>query len=108
LPRDRVKGLRAVQASGGAFVTVTDEQIIRAIPDMARLSGVFAEPASAAAFAGLRAALTSGIVDPAMRVVLLSTGNGLKDVRGAMQSVGKGYPVGKTADALNQVMATIG
>ena len=108
LPRDRVKGLRAVQASGGAFVTVTDEQIIRAIPDMARLSGVFAEPASAAAFAGLRVALTSGIVDPAMRVVLLSTGNGLKDVRGAMQSVGKGYPVGKTADALDQVMATIG
>ena len=78
--------MRAVLRSGGAFVTVEDEQILAAIPEMARNSGVFGEPAGAAAWAGLRAASGLGLVGPGDRVVVLNTGNGLKDVASAMRA----------------------
>ena len=62
LPRDRAKALRAVRESGGAFVTVSDAAITAAIPRFAQLSGVFAEPAAAAAFAGLERAVQTKII----------------------------------------------
>ncbi len=108
LPHDRVKALRAVRQSHGAFVTVTDDQILAAIPEMAQSSGVFAEPASAATLAGLRKALATGIIYPTARVVLISTGNGLKDIRGAMRSVGKGITVGKTLDDIRAAVIDLG
>ena len=55
---------------------------------MARGSGVFGEPAGAAAFAGLVKAVDMGLVSADDRIVVLNTGNGLKDIAGAMKSVG--------------------
>lgn len=89
LPRDRIKALRAVRESGGAFLRVNDEEIIAAIPTLARGCGVFAEPAAAAAYAGLVRAVESGLVDAHERVVVLATGSGLKDIATAIKSVGK-------------------
>jgi threonine synthase len=86
LPRDRLKAMRAVVESNGAFVTVPDEEILAAMPEMARNSGVFGEPAGAAAWAGLRAAAAAGLVGADDRVVVLNTGNGLKDVASAMRA----------------------
>lgn len=87
LPRDRLKAMRAVVDSGGAFVEVADEEILAAIPALAHGCGVFAEPAAAAAFAGLIAAIEEDVVDQDDRVVVLSTGSGLKDVPAAMRAV---------------------
>ncbi len=87
LPRDRAKALRAVRQTGGAFLTVSDDEILAAIPKLAQLSGVFAEPAAAASFAGLGRALRIGLVDKDETVCLVSTGNGLKDIDGARKSV---------------------
>ena len=53
LPADRIKGLAAVRETDGAYIKVTDDEILAAIPVLARGSGVFAEPAGAAAYAGL-------------------------------------------------------
>jgi threonine synthase len=86
LPRDRVKALRAVVETGGAYVRVSDAQILAAIPALARGCGVFAEPAAAAAYAGLVQAIREELVEPDDRIVLLSTGSGLKDARAAIQS----------------------
>ncbi len=104
LPRDRVKALRAVKASGGAFVTVSDDAILEAIPAVARGSGVFAEPASAATWAGLLKARQEGLVSATDRVVLLNTGNGLKDIRAAMKAVSGGVRIGKTLADLELVL----
>ncbi|NLF76731.1 MAG: threonine synthase, partial [Chloroflexi bacterium] len=71
LPRDRVKAVRAVHESGGAFVAVPDEAILDGIPALARLSGVFAEPAGAAVYAGAQAAIADGYIQATDRVVLL-------------------------------------
>jgi len=87
LPRDRIKALAAVTGTNGDFITVSDNDILRAIPALARGCGVFAEPAGAAAYAGLVTAVDNNLVTADERVVVLSTGNGLKDIAGAMKSV---------------------
>jgi len=87
LPRDRIKALRAVRETGGAFVRVSDEEILDAIPTLAQGCGVFAEPAAAAAYAGLVEVVRQGLVGPGDRVVVLATGSGLKDVSSAMKAV---------------------
>ncbi len=87
MPRDRIKALRAVRESGGAFLRVSDEEILAAIPALARGCGVFAEPAAAAAYAGLIKAVDGGIVRENERIVVLATGSGLKDVAAAIRSV---------------------
>lgn len=87
LPRDRIKAMAAVTETGGAYLRVSDDEILAAIPLLARGSGVFAEPAGAAAHAGLLAALDRGLVTSTDRVVVLSTGSGLKDVASAMRAV---------------------
>lgn len=87
LPRDRLKAMAAVRETGGAYLTVTDDEILAAIPTLARGSGVFAEPAGAAAYAGLVKAVANGMASPDERIVVLNTGSGLKDVVGAMKGV---------------------
>ena len=86
LPRDRLKAMRAVRESQGAFITVSDEEILTAIPELAQKTGVFAEPAGAAAYAGLRKAAATGLVSPENRIVVINTGSGLKDVASAMKA----------------------
>ena len=99
LPRDRAKALRAVRESRGAFVTVSDDEILKAIPQFAQLSGVFAEPAAAATYAGAKAAVAKGVVDADESFCLLITGNGLKDVSRARQSVSQGIRVSASIEA---------
>jgi threonine synthase len=96
LPADRIKGLAAVRETNGAYIKVTDDEILAAIPVLARGSGVFAEPAGAAAYAGLVKAVADGLLDPAERIVILSTGNGLKDIASARKSVGEPMVVDKS------------
>lgn len=88
LPRDRIKALAAVTETDGAYVQVSDDEILAAIPALARGSAVFAEPAGAAAYAGLVKAAGDGLVRRDERIVVLNTGNGLKDVKSTMTAVG--------------------
>jgi threonine synthase len=109
LPRDRLKAMAAVRDTGGAFVRVDDAQILNAIPQLARGSGVFAEPAGSAAYAGLLKALDAGLVGADERIVVLVTGNGLKDVNSAMKAVDqvgtRAQVVEKSLEAVRHAMA---
>jgi threonine synthase len=103
-----VKAVRAVRETNGAFVSVADEAILDGIPALARLSGVFAEPAAAASYAGVRAALAEGHIRPEERVLLLVTGNGLKDIRSAMRVAGQGYPVAPDIQEVEKARIELG
>ncbi|MBI4233307.1 MAG: threonine synthase [Chloroflexi bacterium] len=70
--------LQALRDSGGTAVTVSDAEILDALREMASVEGIFACPEGAATLAGLRRALSAGLVDPGGVIVLLNTGSGLK------------------------------
>jgi len=86
LPRDGLRALMRVRQSGGYFVTVSDQEILQAIPTLGK-AGLFVEPAAAAAFAGLQSALKLGLHQPDEPALVLCTGSGLKDVNAAMRAV---------------------
>ena len=86
-PRNAILCLKRIRESEGGAVAVSDDEILQAIPYLARHTGVFAEPAGAAALAGLHRALEQGLVDRGERLVLLVTGSGLKDVPAASRPV---------------------
>ncbi|MCX6559163.1 MAG: threonine synthase [Candidatus Aminicenantes bacterium] len=71
---------RAVQESGGFSLTVSDERIMEAQTLLADHTGIFAEPAAAAAAAALLSDEARERLDPAWQIVLLVTGHGLKDI----------------------------
>ena len=79
-PRDGLAAVRAVIESGGEAVTVSDDAILAAIGELASTTGVFAEPSAAATWAAAKKLATNGQIGKDETVVLLITGNGLKDV----------------------------
>ena len=79
-PRDGLAAVRAVVESGGEAVTVADDDILVAIGELASMTGVFAEPAAAAPWAAAKRLAEEGRIGKDESVVLLITGNGLKDV----------------------------
>jgi len=99
-PRAARLALRRIRETGGAAVSVDDQAILEAIPRLASLTGLFAEPAAAAALAGLDAALEQRLVGRDERVVLLITGSGLKDVPAAARSIAIPEPVEPELDAV--------
>ena len=106
VPRNWRKALAAVRESEGTFVTVTDEQIQQAVCDTGRLTGVFAEPAAATAVAGIAEAVWQGRIDSQASVVAMITGNGLKDIAGAMQAVGRPHEIPPDLDQVVRIVET--
>ncbi len=87
-PRNWAKALRAVRESEGDMIAVSDEEILSAIPELARKTGVFGEPAGATSFAGFRRMAREGMLGRGERIAVVVTGNGLKDIESARKSVG--------------------
>ncbi|MFB0545369.1 MAG: threonine synthase [Anaerolineae bacterium] len=108
VPRDRIKALRAVRQSGGEYIAVSDEEILEAMRVLARGAAVFGEPAGVASFAGLQKMIGQGRIDPEERIVVLVTGNGLKDVGSAIKATGNPYLIEPTVDDLKKLMNEIG
>jgi threonine synthase len=86
LPRDGVRAVRAAKETGGTYITVKDSDIIQSISELGKV-GIFAEPAGATAYAGFKNALEKGIISFDDPILVLNTGNGLKDIKAAMQAV---------------------
>lgn len=106
-PRDPVKALNAVRESNGAMLTVPDQAILGAILPLARLAGVFAEPAGATALAGLIAAVDQKLVQPHENIVIINTGSGLKDVPAIMQVTGGVKAIPPTLEAVAEKLDTL-
>jgi len=100
MPHDGVRAVRAVRETNGAYLTVGDDEVLAAIRDLARKEAVFAEPAAAAAYAGLVKAVRQGLVKSDETIVCLITGSGLKDIKAAMQAAGEGTHIEPTLDAV--------
>jgi threonine synthase len=69
--------LRGVRETGGSIVAVSEDEIVTALGALAR-QGLYVEPTSAAAAAGLAQLLQQGAITPDQTTVLVLTGTGLK------------------------------
>lgn len=105
VPRNWRKAVNAVRESDGAFVAVSDAEIMHAVRLTGRLTGVFAEPAAAAAVAGVAAATRSGLIDAKASVVAMITGHGLKDVAGALRAVGRPHEISPDISEVLEIVA---
>jgi len=88
VPRNWRKAVRALRDSDGVLVAATDDAILDAMR-LAGRHGLFAEPAAAAALAGVVAAVEARIIGPSDRVLVMITGSGLKDTRAAIRAAGQ-------------------
>lgn len=103
LPRDGVRAVRAAVQTGGKYILVSDEEILRAIAALGKV-GIFAEPAGAASFAGLVKAVEQGLISSDDPVLVLNTGSGLKDVKAAMQAVQAAPVIEPSLEALRRMI----
>lgn len=107
-PRDGHKALRALRDSNGCGVLVSDNGILAAQHELAAFSGIFAEPAAAAAYAGLKVCQATGEISPDASVVVLITGSGLKDIPAAQKSIQLPAAIAPDMAAVEQLLTRSG
>ena len=71
--------VKALIETDGKGIRVSDAEIQEAQLELAKYTGVFAEPSSSATWAGLKKTVTKRWVNADSDIVLLITGHGLKD-----------------------------
>lgn len=97
--------VEAVRASSGRIDKVTDEEILDAYRRVARMEGVFVEPACAAPLAGLIRCAKAGQIPAGSVVTATMTGHGLKDPDTALKQADyRPTVVAPTRDAVRRVI----
>ena len=105
LPRDGLAAVRAIVESGGCAVTVPDNEILGAIPEMASLSGIFPEPAAASPWAAVKRMVKERKLANDELVVCLVSGNGLKDIASAQSAAGQPRLIDPSLDAVRSALS---
>jgi threonine synthase len=98
------KAVNAIRNSGGTAETVTDEEILAAQKLLARVEGIFVEPASASSIAGLIKLVNNGVIGKDERVVCVTTGHGLKDPDTAVKMSEKPVEVDAEMSAIEDAL----
>ena len=99
--------LRDVRETGGGFVAVSDEEMLDAVRMLASRGGIVSEPAGAASFAGLEAALKAGMVGQDELVVAHVTGTGFKNPDYLLPETSP-FEIGATLEEVEQVVEQAG
>lgn len=103
-PASWQQAVDARDASGGRIDAVTDDEILQAYDMLARLEGVFCEPASAASVAGIIKLNNAGYFKSGQTIVCTLTGNGLKDPETAIKGIASPVTIDATEDAVRRVL----
>ncbi|GAB3660044.1 threonine synthase [Actinocorallia lasiicapitis] len=96
--------INARDRSHGMISAVTDTDIFDAYRMVARHDGVFAEPASAAAVAGLLDQQRAGRLPQGQTIVITLTGNGLKDLDASLRDGYTPTPTSSTTSAVARAL----
>jgi threonine synthase len=105
-PASYARGVRAIRATNGVVISVSDEEILAAKVAIDR-AGVGCEPASAATVAGIRALRTAGTIQQHDDVVGVLTGNILKDAGLLVEMHGPDSPAPALANPPRRIAATL-
>lgn len=104
-PRNWRKAIKAIRDSQGTMITVSDEEILQAQSLTARLGGVFGEPAGVAGIAGLKKAVTTGVIPNSASVLAVITGSGLKDVQAVLRTIAMPEPIEADMERLDRYLS---
>ncbi len=85
-PRDGLAAVQAVIQSGGEAITVSDPDILDAIPEIAGSAGIFCEPAAAASWAAAKLMARDRTIGMNELTVCIISGSGLKDTAAAAKA----------------------
>jgi len=91
----------------GQSITVSDNDILSASSFLAKNTGIFTEPASAAAFAGFLDHKKRNLIPKASTNVVLLTGSGLKDLNAVQSLFEIPQPVKPDIDAVEMFLKTV-
>jgi len=105
-PASWESAVNAAKDSNGLIDCVTDPEILDAYRDLARLEGIFCEPASAASVAGLYKSAGEKKIEENSTVVCVLTGNGLKDPDCAIKN--SNCEVKKTSSNIDEIVSLLG
>ncbi len=100
VPRNFYMARKYLNAYNGKGITVSDHDILDAMAVLARNTGLFAEPASAAAFAGLVKYKNESDIAPGSVNMVLLTGSGLKDTEAVRPVLSHIRPIEPDPEAL--------
>ena len=105
-PRDGLAAVKAVIQSGGEAVTVPDQEILAAIPEMASTAGVFPEPAAATPWAAVKRMVREERIAADELIVCIVTGSGLKDITNARSVAGEPQLIEPSLEAVRDAVKT--
>ena len=104
IPRNYHMSSQFIEKYQGEFITVTDKEILKASKTLASNTGLFAEPAAAAAFAGLLAYDKQGKLENSSTNIVLLTGSGLKDLKAVSSLLEMPPPVNPALNELKNLL----
>ncbi len=102
IPRNFFMAEKYILENNGEFTTVTDNEIINASTILSQNTGLFAEPAATAAFAGFLKYYENNLIDINSKNVVLLTGSGLKDLKSLANIVEMPEPVNPDIESLKE------
>ena len=96
------RALASLRESGGTAVALSDREILEGQVVLARVAGVFAEPAAATSVAAAKKLRERGVIDRDDTVVCNLTGHGLKQPDSIQVSETEFAPLAPTLNALRE------
>lgn len=105
LPRNFNMAQQFIQNHNGKWLTVSDEEILKASSVLSKETGLFAEPAASAAFAGFKKWKTQNLIPKDSSVVVLLTGSGLKDLKAISQIINMPKSIHPSIEELKKLMS---
>ena len=104
-PRNFFMAKSFLKTYNGEWLTVSDEEILSAASKLAAGTGIFAEPAAAAAMAGMLKFAKTNTIDKKNPVLVMSTGSGLKDIHTPLKTIQLPHPVKPNINALKDYIS---
>ncbi|MGC8936435.1 MAG: threonine synthase [Candidatus Methanomethylicaceae archaeon] len=100
------KAVNAIRESNGLYDSVSDDEIVEAQRIIATLEGIGVEPASAASVAGVKKAVSKGLLGRTDEVVCVCTGHLLKDPEEVIKICGRPVEIPPDLKAVSEILAT--
>ncbi len=104
IPRNFYMAQHFIQKYDGETLTVSDDEILTASKNLSGNTGLFAEPAAAAAYAGLLSYMKQGRIPSGSSNVVLLTGSGLKDLKAVSPLLNMPASIDPSIDNLKKLL----